>query len=334
MNPPWNEEVFQSLTQQSGRRTHSWLFRGAEGLGKLDLAVRYARTMLDNAGAFDTAAHPDFHVLMPENQADAEGGLLQRYGMRYYLTREGRKAKAVISVDQVRALSNALMTYAYGTRKIVLIAPAHQMNINAANALLKVLEEPPSSTIFVLVTNRPDLLAPTVRSRCSAIDFRVPATEQALHWLSGRTKRPDQLELMLKLAGGAPLLALSLDQAGFMEVRNRVIGDIQEVVSKGADVVPIAGKWKELGTATALRILQGLLADVVRVALHGSPPHLSNPDQLVWLQHAVKGIHLIKVFSLMDRIGIHLQDVNTPLDQNLVAEDFLLKLSKVGRDNG
>ena len=102
--PDWNRSAWQQLTGDSQRSTHAWLLAGPEGLGKQELGVRYASRLLGDPDNFETASNPDFHVLMPERDADPGGPLLQRYAMRYYLTAADRKAKAIISVDQSQLL--------------------------------------------------------------------------------------------------------------------------------------------------------------------------------------------------------------------------------------
>lgn len=333
MTHPWNQDILDTLTRERDRSTHAWLFCGPTGLGKVDLAMVYARQLLGGSSMFEAGSHPDFHVLIPEYTADPEGKLIARYGLRHYATNKGLKPKSVISVDQVRALTGALMTYGYGTYKFVLISPAHRMNINAANALLKVLEEPPSNTIFVLVSNRPDQLPDTVRSRCTPVHFRVPPTDMALDWLAARDGDRETLKLALDIAGGAPLLADAMVKSGFLDARLRIISDIKTVLGKPVDVAAISQQWKEQGVEQALEVMQGVLADLVRSKFHRAPPGLRNPDQRDWLQHAVKVINLNGVFSLMRRIGLYLQDATAPLDKNMVLEDFLLEFCELS-DSG
>ena len=326
---PWNQEILDTLTQERDRSTHAWLFCGPAGLGKLDLAMTYATQLLGDTAMFEAGSHPDFHVLIPEHDADPEGDLIQRYGLRHYATPKGKKAKTIISVDQVRTLTAALMTYGYSTYKFVLISPAHQMNINAANALLKVLEEPPSNTVFVLVSDRPDQLPATVRSRCTAVHFRIPPAHMALDWLAERGGDRETLKLALYVAGGAPLLADSMVKTGFLDTRRQIIGDIKTVLARPVDVSAISQQWRDLGVEQALEVVQGMLADLVRSKFHQSPPDLRNPDQRDWLQHAAKVINLNRIFPLMHRIGLYLQDATAPLDKNLVLEDFLLEFCEL-----
>ncbi len=329
MIAPWNAGILQKITADRDRMPHSWLFCGPPGLGKNGVACRYSEMLLGEVRGFSAASHPDFHVLCPEAELDPEGSLLQRYGMRYYVTKPGQQPKSVISVDQVRALSNAIISFGHGSFKVVLITPAHKMNINAANALLKSLEEPPTNTVFILVSDRPDLLPATILSRCSRIDFRIPPRDEALTWLSGKTDN-GRAAIALDVARGAPLLAEEYLNSGFLDARDAVIRDIQSVMSGRIDVTTLPGRWKDLGVASSLSIFYGVMSDLVKTRYMPKPPGLINPDQLDWLHPTSKRIHLKRVFALLERVGRYLQDTNSPLDKNLLLEDLFLDLIKVG----
>ena len=106
-----------------------------------------------------------------------------------------------------------------GGLRVALVHPAEEMNINAANALLKALEEPPAGAVFLLVSHRPARLLPTIRSRCVALPVAIPPREAALRWLSGQGM-PDA-ERWLAYAGGAPLRAL--DYAGKAALIERML---------------------------------------------------------------------------------------------------------------
>src|SRR5207247_4155502 len=109
-----------------------------------------------------------------------------------------------IKIYQVRELADFLNIRSHrGGLRVALVHPAEEMNINAANALLKALEEPPAGAVFLLVSHRPARLLPTIRSRCVALPVAVPPREAALRWLSGQGM-PDA-ERWLAYAGGAPL---------------------------------------------------------------------------------------------------------------------------------
>lgn len=227
---PWNQAIFESLRRRSERLPHALLLHGVRGTGKLALAERIAQFLLCEArdptrkpcGACEgcrwlaAGSHPDFRRLEPEALAPEpaeereEGEPIARRG----------KPSLEIKIEQVRELAGFLNVGSHrGRFRVALVHPAEDMNANAANALLKGLEEPPAGAFFLLVSHRPARLAPTIRSRCVALPVSIPPREAALDWLSGRGVK-DAMR-WLAYAGGAPLLAL--DYAAKADVLDRLL---------------------------------------------------------------------------------------------------------------
>ncbi len=167
---PWNDGPWRRLAT-ARRLPHALMLCGVAGLGKLAFAQRLARWRLcaarDDSAAcgrcrgcslFAAGTHPDMHVLAPERLALAGDGLMMRYALRYVSEEAAsgkRKPGLGIGVDAIRRLIDALGTHAHlAEERVVVLTPADAMNLNAANALLKVLEEPPANTVFALVTAR------------------------------------------------------------------------------------------------------------------------------------------------------------------------------------
>ena len=213
---PWNRPILEALQRRAAHLPHALLIHGARGLGKLALAEGIARLLLcESEGApkpcgacagcrwYATGNHPDFRRVEPEALAPAAEA-----------TEEGEEApgrrgkpSTEIKVEQVRALAAFLNLGSHrGRARIALVHPAEEMNIVAANALLKGLEEPPSGAVFVLVSHRPARLLPTLRSRCVALPVPVPPPETARAWLAAQGVK--DAERWLAYAGGAPLRAL------------------------------------------------------------------------------------------------------------------------------
>ena len=211
-----HSKVWKSLADRRERLPHALLLVGQKGLGKFDLARTFAAGLLCETPAPDGQAcgqclacnwfaqgnHPDFRLLQPEALAD-EGE-----------AEEGKKkASQQITIDQVRGLDDFLTvgTHRAGLR-IVLVNPAEAMNRNTANALLKTLEEPAPSTLFLLVSSEPLRLLPTIRSRCQVVPVPVPAAA-----LSERVLTESGLQdaaRWLALAGGSPGMARDLAASG------------------------------------------------------------------------------------------------------------------------
>ncbi|MDE2117918.1 MAG: DNA polymerase III subunit delta', partial [Betaproteobacteria bacterium] len=174
---PWQKNDWVRLQELRKRPPHALLFKGSRGIGKLDLTMNFAQLLLcqkpgesgfacgkcPSCHWLEQDSHPDFRLLQPE--ALSLGG---------EESESGKKPSKQISVDQIRGLADFIgMSAHQGGRRVVIIHPAEAMNINAANALLKNLEEPPPGLLFILVSHKPQQLLPTILSRC--LSFNLPA---------------------------------------------------------------------------------------------------------------------------------------------------------------
>ena len=187
----------------AGRLHHAWLIAGPRGVGKATLAYRAARALLAAEGAPATLDLAPDHPVARRVGAGSEPRLA-------VLRREWDEARGrlpdVIGVDAVRGLSARLsLTAADGGRRVVVIDAADEMNPQAANALLKLLEEPPARTVMLLVAHRPSALLPTIRSRCRVLRLR-PLGPEAMAAALGREDAP----ALAALSGGAMGEALRL----------------------------------------------------------------------------------------------------------------------------
>src|SRR3569832_645282 len=204
---PWQKEQWEKLSarRRSGRLPHALLLTGPAGMGKVAFVEAWLRSLLcEQVEATGLACG-----LCRGCQLLAAGS---HFVFRWVSPPEEGK---VIGVDQVRELFQYLaLTPLYGAYKIATIHPADKLNINAANSLLKTLEEPPPHSLIVLVTAQPSRLPVTVISRCQRIHFPVPSTEPALAWLGPHLPVPVLASLSLVLAeagawkGRQELLAL------------------------------------------------------------------------------------------------------------------------------
>jgi DNA polymerase III subunit delta' len=199
---------------------HALLIHGAPGVGKLALAEQIAQLVLceaadpaarpcglcDGCRWFLGANHPDFRRIEPEALAPPRADAEEEEGAAP--VKQRAKPSTEIKVDQIRELADFLNIGSHrGRRRVALVHPADEMNANAANALLKGLEEPPPGAMFILVAHRPAQLLATVRSRCVAVPVPLPARATALEWLSAQGMR--DAPRWLDYAGGAPLRALA-----------------------------------------------------------------------------------------------------------------------------
>jgi DNA polymerase-3 subunit delta' len=227
---PWLAPAWPMLPPLSARGVHAVLLHGLRGVGKKSLALDFAEALLCAAPQADgrscgrceecrlTAAgsHPGLRwvlpqalaeKLLPQAQEDDEASVEVAAEPGNGDARPGRASRE-IRVEQVRALADFLGIAAYrGGRRVVVLAPAEAMNAIAANTLLKVLEEPPPATMFVLVADALDEVLPTIRSRCVLVQVPVPAAAACLPWLA--EQGVGDAAAALALASGAPLAALA-----------------------------------------------------------------------------------------------------------------------------
>ncbi len=344
---PWNEDLWSTLAQQFERLPHALLLHGRPGLGKHAFAVQLAQALLcarPQAGAacgmcqscqlFVAGTHPDMHVLQPEAIAESAEDLGGQYAARYPSSDKKReRASADITIYQIRCLIEDAQTRPFvGNRKVILLSPAEAMNINAANSLLKLLEEPPLGSMLLLVTSHPARLPATIRSRCSHILFKSPARSAGLAWLQlragGKAESPAGL---LELAGGAPLLAQSLIAEGFPEIRTGLLKDLDDLRSGRAEPVACAARWKGVGARHCLGLLYGFVSDLIKAGLGVSGPTLANSVTTAPLNRDKYKYKVSELYKFIDVIYEYYRHLGSPLDELLMLEDVLIRWVRLSR---
>lgn len=209
----------------SGRLAHAWLLSGPRGIGKATLAYRIARFALSGGGGGglfggppDSLAvspdHPVFHQMASQAHRDL------KVVERGWADEKKAKRKTEIVIDDVRKIGDLFHQTADSGWRVVLIDAADEMNRNAANAVLKVLEEPPRQALILLVCHSPGRLLPTIRSRCRRLTLN-PLDEQAVASLLA-TYRPDLLDAevaaLARLGEGSIGKALALAAEGGLDL--------------------------------------------------------------------------------------------------------------------
>lgn len=334
---PWNQPIWEQLAQEGGRRNHALLFNGQVGLGKLDLAMALAQRVISHqnersASLFAAGSHPDMHVLMPESELHTleEGDIKQVYTGRYLEPHTG-KPKQAISIDSVRKLSAALTTRPHISKhRVILIAHAQQLNRNAANALLKNLEEPPSQTLFILVTDDVSSLPKTIRSRCSLVNFRAPTYAVAKAWLEQQSTIPaSDIDSHLAMANNQPLHALQLFNDGYIEALKSVFNDVNGLWSRRRLVVDTAKDWQTTGSVVCVEILQKLCADLLRCKVSDQPINVFFPVQQSWVKSSAKKISANQLVQTIDALSEARRLLNTAVDDLLVMETVSIHVRRM-----
>lgn len=219
---------------RAGRPPSAWLITGAPGVGKATLAYRIVRYLL----AYGATAIGPEDLTVPQDNAAARQVTAQSHPGLLVLKRainpKTGKLMTVLSVDEIRKLSDFFgMTSGAGGWRVAIVDTADDMNDNAANALLKMLEEPPGHAMLLLLSSTPGRLLPTIRSRCQRLDLRPldsAVMEKALAQYLPETNAAERASLA-RLSGGSIGAALTLatgDGGTLAEEADKLIDQARE----------------------------------------------------------------------------------------------------------
>lgn len=289
---PWQLAAWQLLLEQyqQSRLPHALLFSGHAGTGKLDFAIALANLILCNEA--------------PQGRAcdKCKGCQLRRAGSHPDLLHiEPEETGKAIKVDQIRRLKEfSSQTAQMNGYKVIILQPADALNINAANALLKDLEEPPAQTLFMLVTDKAEQVSATIRSRCNQTLLGVPDSAQASQWLAQHLQDQEQASLALKVTDNAPLLALELCQNEGLEQRKAIYRGLAEV-QKGKNYSGnVAQSLQSYDPLQVIHWLQIWVNDLVKVAMTGSVEQVKNQDLASFLQKTAAQVQLNSLYLYLD----------------------------------
>lgn len=343
--PEWLLPLWQDLRGRRARMPHALLFCGPEGSGKRLFAEHLAHALLcqsPDAEGFACGVcpdctwlasgnHPDYFTLMPAadeaaGSEEAEGG-----------AEPGKKEKAKstqIVIDQVRTLQSSLEIGATGHSggvRVVILDPAEAMNLAAANALLKALEEPTGSIVYLVLSHVPQRLLPTIRSRCQVLDFPRPTEAQAAAWM--QQQGVDNLAL-LGFASGLPIAARTYARGLLAETRSQLANDLGALASR--DPLRLAAEWEarlkakgaqEAGLNMAVFVdwLSRWLSDGVRLAGGQGPRFFADFKERIDMQAQGRldaWLSAYREVQAVKAIALH------PLNSRLFLEDILLNIFK------
>ncbi len=339
--PQWDRLLGGGLA----RIGHATLLIGAPGLGQREFADALAALLLCEApklldtpsacGAcpschwLATDSHPDFRLVQPED-ADEDGD--DEANDKSAKAAAGKKkASSAIKIAAIRALEDFVFvgSHRHG-RRVIIIDPAEAMNVHAANALLKILEEPPSSVYFLLVSSKSRALLPTLRSRCRSLTFDRPSRPQAETWLraAGAETRTGKF---LDVVGGAPAALLDWQESKVLPGMEAIIDSLFGLLkSPGTtDPLALANQWDGLlkrDQALSLDLLveavQRWLFDLAQYGTTGSMHYHS-----AWaVPPAASKLSLETMTRGWRELLRFRRSARHPLNQLLFLEDFATQL--------
>jgi len=274
---PWIEPPLRQVLQQ--QRAHALLLLAPQGVGALEFMLTLAQAWLcEGADAvppcgrcgscrlLQSGAHPDLHVLLPEAMRPVSGSAAPAEDEPGESVKSRRKPSRQIRIDEVRqAIDWVVQSSSRERAKLLLLYPAEAMNLQAASALLKTLEEPPGRARVLLGAADEARLLPTVRSRCQRIRLNRPPADVASSWLL--EQGVGDASVLLSAAGGAPLAALELAASGIDAAAWLAV---PRAVARG-QVGALAG-WP---VPRAVDALQKLCHDALVLAAGGTPRYFA-----------------------------------------------------------
>ncbi|MDR2881263.1 MAG: DNA polymerase III subunit delta' [Azoarcus sp.] len=350
---PWLEPQWEKWMALGERLPHALLISGAPGLGKRDLAEALAARLLCDAPQIDGRAcghcvpcqwrvsgnHPDLHRLVPETgevqpSATEDGGGEAGDG-----TRQAKSTQSAtqIVINQVRAVQEALTVTAHrGGKRVVIVDPAEAMNHFTANALLKLLEEPPDGCVFLLISSAPRRLLPTIRSRCQQWYVPRPSADALRHWQAGQEHEESVPAGLVALCGGMPLAAQRLLAQGGRALFERFTSDLE---AGAIDPLRLAAQWETwlkkdktviaagFTLMTLVEWMQRWVSDLVALRLGGRVRYFpAQVERLAILSATASEASLVDCYNEF----INIRRVAThPLNLRLFLEDMLMRYARV-----
>ncbi|MEX3605980.1 MAG: DNA polymerase III subunit delta' [Burkholderia sp.] len=326
---PWQTEDWDRLQALRAAWPHALLLHGQAGIGKLHFAQHLAQGFLcesplprdDNPCGkctactwFEQGNHPDYRIVLPEGLAGEVSGAAADEGGK-----KTRTPSKEIKIEQVRGLLDFVGVSSHrGGARVVVLYSAEALNVAAANALLKTLEEPPSGVLFLLVSARLDRLLPTIISRCQQWPMTLPSAVAAKAWLAAQ-RVPDAATLLAE-AGGASLAALALAGDENRPLRDWALAQL----AAGASCDPVAcgESLQKLPVPVVLGWLQRWLYDLLVQRAAGQPRYF--PAQCAALERCAAALDANAFARFMKIVTRQRAVENHTLNARLVFEELFL----------
>lgn len=239
-----------------------------------------------------------------------------------------------IKIDQMREMSTEAQFKPYeGRRRVLIIDEADRMNIRASNSILKTLEEPPATSLIILVTTKPYALLETIRSRCQMLSFAPLTYSELEKHLRSRFKRPEaEIQLLARLARGSVGRALEIDLGEYRERRKTMI-ELVDAALVQHDSVRLINAAEFLGKkldrdqfVQHMDALLVILSDMFYLKLDQPEERLTNVDAVSRLGQLADAVSVDQITEWVDQIELILKDLARNISRQLASEAMLISL--------
>jgi DNA polymerase III subunit delta' len=256
---PWFDQYLAHLDLELLH--HAFLIGGKEGVGKKNFSFLLSQLILckekheyfpcnacQPCKLFNTSNHPDFYTIKME---------------------EGKKK---ISINQIKELQTNFYESSFlNGNKIFLIENAEFLSKDASDSLLKILEEPPENTYFIITSHRAKQLSATIQSRCSEVFINNPQKQEIENWLRQENTSDENVKLALNLALGRPLKITELLDNNILDSRNNFISEMSQLIKKGKNIISLSEEWPKDKRALVFKLewMSNLMMDAIRYQMTG-----------------------------------------------------------------
>lgn len=340
---PWHLEKWRFIKRTEPKLPHALLFYGPSGTGIDTFAETFAKALLcenrpengdpcnacESCHWFDLRTHPDYRAVMPEaleiaRGIEPSGDFAASAETETSSAKSSREPSRKIGIDRIRALADFINISTHrGGRRIVFIYPAEAMTSESSNALLKMLEEPPPQTLFILLAHHPDALLPTIMSRCFKVAFSMPDHDLACDWLTRQGIA--NAENWLAQEGGAPVQALIQAQQGEREEMTILLNTLS--MPDDAALLAAAEKLQKVPMGDILTWYQRWLCDML--LLRGARHIRYYPAYRQQLEKAAARADSLQLAETIRESGERKRVADHPLVARLAIEDMLLDYRKI-----
>ncbi|MFV2060251.1 MAG: DNA polymerase III subunit delta' [Gammaproteobacteria bacterium] len=316
---PWQEKLWQQLSNNSikNRIAHALLLSGSKGVGKYQFALAFKNSLLCSENSSGQAACGECRFCKMQNHPDF-------YEVTLEVDDKTEKQSNVIKINQIRNLIEfcSLHTH-FGEAKVIIIHPAEAMNKNASNALLKILEEPPQNTYFILISNEKHHLSATIKSRCQLVNFKTPEIADSRKWLQSQSISEDVANSCLKFAYNAPLTAKFLAESEYINQHSELINNLLAIANKAEDPVVIANSWLKIDPNVPLQALYSCLSDLILLKNVQNCSDIINSSQLDRFQQIANNVSYAGLYVILDKIALAKHQIQANIAILGIYEDIL-----------